>query len=128
MAEPASPEQAQAPTPGQSPPGSSPATQPVPNRGQEAGGLAALSVIANALLKVAQDLGASSDAGRDCLKSASTLLKHVPPGSQSSGVQNNAMQKMMREQQAQQPMAAMMQARGGAGAPPPQAGGPPPVA
>lgn len=105
--------QGQAQTQGQSPPGSSPATTPIPNRGQEAAGLATLSVIVNALLKVAPEFGATSEVGRDILDVVKKLAKHVPSGSQASGVQNNAMMKMMRDQQQQQPMAAMMAARGG---------------
>lgn len=101
-----------APQPGQSPPGSSPATTPVPNRGQEAAGLATLNVIVNALLKLAPQFGASSDVGRSVLKAVNDLSKHVPPGSTSSGVENNAMAKMMREHQQEQPMAQLMAAHG----------------
>lgn len=115
----------QAPPPGQSPPGSSPATTPVPNRGQEAAALATLSVVVNALLKLAPQLGASSDVGQAVLDSIKKLGKYVPPGSTSPGVQNNAMMQMQREHQQSQPMAAMAAARGqqpGAQqAPPPQA-------
>lgn len=111
-----------APSTGQSPPGSSPATTPVPNRGQEAAALATLNVIVNALLKLAPQFGASSDVGQAVLKSVQTLSKHVPPGSTSAGVENNAMMKMQREQAQQQPMAAMMRAQGGqqTAAPPPE--------
>lgn len=97
---------------------------PVPNRGQEAAGLATLNVIVNALLKLAPQFGASSDIGRSVLKAVNDLSKHVPPGSTSPGVENKAMMNMQREQQQQQPMAAMMAARGG----PPQAGAPPAAA
>lgn len=107
------------PTPpqGQSPPGSSPATTPVPNRGQEAQALAGLSVVVNALLKLAPQFGASTDVGQAVLKAVTTLAKHVPPGSTSPGVENNAMMKMQREHVQNQPMAAMAAARSGQPAP-----------
>ncbi len=108
------------PPQGQSPPGSSPATTPVPNRGQEAAALATLNVVVNALLKLAPEFGASSDVGQAVLDAVKKLSKYVPPGSTSPGVQNNAMQAMMRQHQQQQPMAAMQAARGqGGGQPPP---------
>jgi hypothetical protein len=92
---------------------------PVPNRGKEAAALAKLSVIVNALLTLAPDVGASSDIGRDILDAVKKLSKYVPPGSTSQGVENNAMMSMMRNQQQQQPVQAMMAARGaGAGAQP----------
>lgn len=102
-----------APSTGQSPPGSSPATTPVPNRGQEAQALAGLSVIVNGLLKLAPQFGAGTDVGQAVLKAVTALSKHVPPGSTSPGVEDNAMMRMQREQQQQKPMAAMMAARGG---------------
>ncbi len=106
---------------GQSPPGSSPATTPVPNRGQEASALATLSVITSALLKLVGQFPPGSDAGQAVLKAASSLSKYVPPGSTSPGVKNNAMENMMREHQQQSPMAAMQAARGGAQPAPAQA-------
>lgn len=101
-----------APSQGQSPPGSSPATMPVPNRGAEASAIAGLSAISDLLLRLVTQVGAGSDIGKDVLKSISLITKHIPPGSTAQGVQQSAMMKMMRDQQGQQPMAAMMQARG----------------
>lgn len=92
---------------------------PVPNRGAEAVALAKLSVIANALIKLVPEIGASSDMGKDVLKAAQSLLKHVPPGTVSPGIENSAMMNMQRAQAQQQPMAAMMANRGQPAAPPP---------
>ncbi len=85
-----------------------------------------MNVLANALLKLATEMGASSDPGKDALKAAQLLLKHVPPGSTSPGVGNNAMMKLMRDQSAQKPMAQM--AAGQGGAQPPQPAAAPPAA
>lgn len=110
--------QGQAQAQGQSPPGSSPATQPIPNRGQEAAALSTLAVIVNALLKLAPEFGAGSDVGRSIIDATKKLASHVPPGSASSGTQNNAMMKMMREQQQGQAMQAMAGQGGQRGAAP----------
>lgn len=101
---------------GQSPPGSSPATTPVPNRGTEAAAMASLSIIVNALLKLAPELGVGTDIGRDALTAAQKLAKYVPPGSTSQGLENNAMMRMQREHMQQAPNAAIAAARQQAGA------------
>ncbi len=75
-----------------------------------------LSVVLQALLKLASQFGPGSDVGKAVIKASNDLAKHVPAGSTSPGVQNNAMMEMQRSQQAQQPMAAMMAARGAGGA------------
>jgi hypothetical protein len=111
---------------GQSPPGSSPATMPVPNRGKEAAALARLNIIVNALYGLIPDVGVGSDIGRAVGKAANDLAKHVPPGSTSQGVENAEMTKMMQQRQAQQSQTALAAARNaGGGAPQPAA--PPPA-
>jgi hypothetical protein len=78
-------------------------------------------------------LGASTEIGKDVLKSLSTLSKHVPPGSASQGTEASAMQKLMLQQKQQAPMLQAMQAMGqggqtGSGMPlPPQPGAAPPA-
>lgn len=68
------------------------------------------------MLKLAADLGAGSEIGRDVMKCVNSLSKHVPPGSQSPGVENNAMMQMQREHMQQSPAAAILAARGGGAA------------
>lgn len=104
--------------PGQPQSGSSPVTGPVPNRGAEAGGLAKLGQVVRLLENLAPSLGAASEAGRDVYKAIQTLAKHVPPGSMSQGIENNALEEMKRKQQQMAPMIAAMRAGQSGGAPP----------
>ena len=69
----------------------------------------------------------------ELLKATTSIIKHLPPGSENPQLQLMAVINQAREQSQQQPMAAMNklfpppQAAGG-GAPPPAAGGPMPMA
>jgi len=109
--------------PGQPPFGSSPVSQPVPNRGMEAAGMSRLSVIVRLMEETVPLLGVGSEPGAALLKALNSLAKHAPPGSVPSGVQSSTMQAMMQKAQQQGPqIAAMRAAQPGApgGAPPPQ--------
>lgn len=112
-------------TPGQPPIGSSPATQPVANRGLQAAGLATLSVVVRLLTeKVLPSLGATSEAGRDVLKALTSLSKHVTPGSVSTGVEQTALTALQNaSRQAAPQIAAMRAAQPAAGGAPPPPGG-----
>lgn len=90
---------------------SSPASQPSPNSGFAAAGLARIGL----MLKIAEEtlpmLGSGTDAGRDLLKAISLLAKHIPPGSVSPGVQQTAMQNAMLRQRQMQPQIAALRAQ-----------------
>lgn len=100
---------AAAPT-GQPPVGSSPATSPVPNKGLEAAAMAKLGMIVRQLEQIVPLLGAGTEAGRDVLKSLTSLSKHVPPGAVSPGVEQSAMQKTMMQMKQQTPQIAALRA------------------
>ena len=101
--------------PGQPPIGSSPATQPVPNRGQEAAGLAKLGVAIRVLESILPMVGSGSEVGKDVLKALNSLSKHVPVGSQSSGIDTSALQEMLMKARQMQPQIAAMRAAQGGG-------------
>lgn len=108
---------------GQPPIGSSPATQPVANRGMQAAGLAKVQVAVHILESVLPMLGAGSEAGKAVLDSLNKLSKHVAPGSISSGVQQSSMMEMMNKLRQNSPQMAAAKGAAPAGA---GAGGPPP--
>ena len=109
--------------PGQPPFGSSPVSQPTPNRGQEAAGLSRLALIVRLLQETVSLLPASSKPGQDVVKALGILAKHVPEGSVPPGVQQATMQSLMQKQQQMTPQIAAMRAMS-AGQPP---GGAPPA-
>jgi len=111
--------------PGQPPFGSSPVSQPVPNRGQEAAGLSRLAVVVRLMEETVPLLGVGSEPGQAVLKALNSLAKHVPPGSVPPGVQTSTMQRLLSQQQQNAPQVAAMramqagpQAPAGGGAPP----------
>lgn len=110
--------------PGQPPIGSSPATQPVANRGLQAAGLAKIGVAVKLLESILPMLGAGSEAGSAVLKALNSLSKHVQPGSISSGVEQSALSELQNKARQMSPQIAAMRgaAPAGAGAP----GGAPP--
>lgn len=116
---------------GQPPIGSSPATQPVANRGLQAAGLAKLQVVVKQLESLLPVFGAGSEAGKAVLESLNKLAKHVQPGSVSPGVEQNALQELMMKLRQGAPQVAAMKAAsmGGAGGAPqaPGAGGQPQI-
>lgn len=122
---------APSPDAGGAPPiGSSPATQPVANRGMQAAAIAKLSVVVKQLEMILPALGAGTEAGQAVLKSLNSLAKLIQPGSISPGVEQSAMQDLLLKARQNAPQIAAMrgaQPPGAAGgAPPPGAGGPPP--
>lgn len=103
--------QAGAPPQGAEPAGtSSPASQPVPNRGFAAAGLARVGLVLKLMEETLPLLGSGTDAGRDLVKAIGLLSKHLPPGSVSPGIQNTAMQNAMLKQRQQQPAMAALRA------------------
>lgn len=110
---------------GQPPIGSSPATQPVANRGLQAAGVAKLGLAVKILESVLPMLGAGSESGKAVLEALNKLSKHVQPGSISSGVEQTGLQDLMNKVRQNAPQIAAMRASqpAGAGAPPPPGGG-----
>lgn len=93
---------------------------PVPNRGQEAGGLALLSVGIKVLEKAFSSLGVGTEAGRDVLSCLNKLAKHVPAGQTPPGVEQNAMTGIMDQNRQMQTMLPLLrQAQAGAPQTPP---------
>lgn len=86
--------------------------------------MAKLGLIVRLLEQIVPLLGAGTEAGKDVLKSLTTLSKHVPPGAVSPGVESSALQKLQMMQKQQTPQiaamrAAMAQKAGGGGEAPP---------
>jgi hypothetical protein len=104
--------------------GSSPVSQPVPNQGHQAAGMAKLAMIVRLMEQTIPMLGAGSEAGRDLLQATSRLAKHVSSGSVSQGSENTAVQNLAAQQRQMQPIIAQMRQ---GGQPPPQAGAAPPA-
>ena len=109
--------------PGQPPMGSSPVSQPVPNKGREAAGLSRLSVIIKLMEETVPLLGVGSEPGKDLVKALSSLAKHVPPGAVTPGVQQSTMEKLMNQQKQMGPQIQQMRAAQ-AGQPPAPPGAP----
>lgn len=95
-------------TQGQPPVGASPATQPVPNAGLQAQGVAEIGVILQLMERTLVKVGAGSEIGRDLLKSLNMLTKHVPPNAQSSGIQMQMLKDLAMKAREQQPAIAAM--------------------
>ena len=114
--------------PGQPPVGSSPATQPMPNKGNEASGLAKLGLVIRLMENLVPLLGTGSEAGKDVLQALSRLAKHVPAGMFSQGVEKSAMDGAAQQNRQMAAIQAMKAAGAGGGAPPPGAGAAPPMA
>lgn len=115
--------------PGQPPFGSSPVTQPTPNRGLQAAALSQVALAVRMLEKALPMLGVETEPGKDVMRALPILAKHVPPGAGSPGAENSGLQQMMMQQKQEQPMLQVLramqakQAEGGApggapGAPP----------
>lgn len=104
---------------GQTPFGSTPATQPTRNAGIEAAGLARLGLIMKLMEETIPALGAASEPGKDVLKALQLVAKHIPPGTNSPATEKNQVQQLMLSQaQAGPRIAQMRQAMAGGGAPP----------
>ena len=122
------PQVGQSGMPGQPPAGPQSLTQPTPNRGNEAAGLAFVGGAVEALKRALSLLDVASEPGQAVMKALSSLSKHVPPGSTAPGIENNAFAQLMNERKQQAPLIQLMRSRGmqmpmgaaggGAGAPP----------
>ncbi len=110
--------------------GTSPATQPTQNRGQEMKGMQKLALLVGELPSVLAMVGATSEAGQAVAKCITMLGKHVPPGSASPAGKRNEIQDMAMQQTQNSALMQSMQQRGAPGGapPPPQPGAPPPMA
>jgi len=116
--------------PGQPPFGSSPVTQPTPNRGLQAGALGIVAQAVRLLEKALPMLGAETEPGKDVMRALPMLSKHIPPGAMSPGVENTALQQLMMQQRQQAPMLQALRAMQGGqagGGQPPGGGGAPPA-
>ena len=84
--------------------------------------MAKLGLIVRLLEQIVPLLGAGTEAGKDVLKSLTTLSKHVPPGAVSPGVENSAMQQTALQMKQQTPqiaaLRAMLAQKAAGGAPP----------
>ena len=100
--------QAPASQPQQPPFGSSPATQPTPNRGHEAAGLQKLGLVIQSLTDILPLVGASSDVGQFVLDMLKKGSKFVPAGSVTPASQRNQLEQMaMKQGQNNQQMMAL---------------------
>lgn len=104
------------PAAGMPPIGSSPATQPVADRGMQAAGLAKIQVVVKLLESILPMVGAGTDSGKAVLESLSKLAKLIQPGSVSPGVEQSALSGLQNQNRQQAPqIAAMRAAAGGPG-------------
>lgn len=102
------------------------ATMPTPNRGMQAAAMAQLTQAIRIMEKALPMVGVETEMGKDVMKALTQLSKHIPAGSGSPGVENQALQKMMMEQKQEQPMQQLLRSQG-QGAPPPGGAAPPPA-
>jgi hypothetical protein len=118
--------------------GSSPATSPTQNRGNDVAALKMGGLVLKVLDMLIPLAGSQSELGRAAMDSARKIGNLVPPGSLTNqDIQNMVQQLMLRQAQFGQNMAAMRARQGQpqqggappAGAAPPGAGGgaPPPA-
>ena len=91
----------------------SPETMPAPNAGMEAAGLARLNMVVRMMEEMLPMFGAASEVGQSLLKSVTTLAKHIPAGSMSSGVEQTAMRGVMNSARQQAPLIAALRAQMG---------------
>ena len=129
MAEPtAQPPVAQSPSGQQDQPpfGSSPATGPTQNKGQEAAAVKIVAVATDGLLLAVQLVGANSESGRVILESVQKLAKLVPPGSVSGADKMKVMQSLAMAAQKQGQQMSQMRPQGAPQAQPGQPGAPQP--
>jgi hypothetical protein len=109
--------------------GTSPATQPTQNRGQEMKGMQKLALLVSEMPSILGMVGATSEVGQAVNKAIGLLAKHVPPGSASPAGKRNEIQDMALQNTQNAGLMQQLQQRGApGGAPPPQPGAPPPMA
>jgi hypothetical protein len=111
-------------TPPQAPFGSTPATQPTPNRGHEAAAAQKLGVVVQSLHDVMPLAGSNPELSKAVMDAIKALSKFVPPGAVSPAGQKNQLEQMMMkngQNNQQMQMLRQMQAKGGAQGSPQQA-------
>jgi hypothetical protein len=84
-----------------------------------------VSVAVRILEKALPMLGAETEPGIAVMKCITNLAKHVPQGSTSPGIENQALQGLMMQQKQEQPMLQTLRSMGQQ---PPPGGAPPPGA
>lgn len=109
-------------------PGPTPGTMPTPNQGQHVAGLAMIGVIVKLMERAIPLLGAGTEAGRDLVKSLSSLSRHVPAGALSPGIENTAIERLALQNRQNGPQVAAMRAAAPPGTIPPHAPSPMPQA
>lgn len=92
---------------------------PTPDRGLQAAALAQVNVAVQILTKALPLIGASSQAGKEIMRSIQSLAKIVPPGTSSPGIESNALAGLMQAQKADAPQLAALRAMGQDGGAPP---------
>ncbi len=109
--------------------GTSPATQPTQNRGQEMKGMQKLALLVSEMPSILGMVGATSEVGQAVNKAIGLLAKHVPPGSASPAGKRNEIQDMALQNTQNAGLMQQLQQRGAPSAPPPPGGAaPPPMA
>lgn len=98
----------------------SPETMATPNAGMEAAGLARLNMVVRMLEEMLPMFGAASEVGQSLLKSVTSLAKHIPAGSMSTGVEQTAMKGVMNSARQQAPMIAALRSQMSGQQQPPQ--------
>jgi len=102
--------------------GSSPATQPVANRGLQAAGLPKLAIVVQLAEVARMQFPPGSDQWRDIGKAMEMMAKHVPPGAVSQGVMSTELQRLQQSQRQNSANTALMRGMqgppGGNAAPP----------
>jgi hypothetical protein len=101
--------------------GTSSATQPTQNRGQEMKGMQKLALLVGEMPSILADVGATSEAGQAITKAITLLAKHVPPGSSSPAGKRNEIQDMALKNTQNSALMQQIQSRGAQPGAPPQA-------
>lgn len=99
---------------------------PVPNRGNQTAGLAAVANAVKQLEEALPMLAAEPEVGPQLMKAVESLRKLVPEGMVPKGIQDAAQQRFMQQERQQSPILAALKALGQGGGGPAGAGGAPP--
>ena len=105
----------------QAPFGSTPATQPTPNRGHEAAGMQKLGVVIQQLQDLLPLVGATSEIGMAVMDTIKKFAKYVPAGSVSPAGQKNQLEQTALKNAQQNQQMQMLKQQQNKGAPQPQA-------
>ena len=98
---------------------------PVPNRGNQAGGLSLVQNAVRLLEEALPQLAAEPELGPQLMKAVESLRKMVPEGAVPKGVQDASMQRFMQQERQAAPILAALAALKQSGAGGAGAGGPP---